>query len=68
VVERAPRVLPALGDVLRLDDVEAGRRLLGVDGVGAVELFDALREDVEQKRELRLASDDDVALDQCSTT
>jgi hypothetical protein len=57
-----PAVLPALGDVLHLDDVEAERRLVGVHGVGAVELLDTLREDVEQERELGLATDDDVAL------
>ena len=60
VMERAPPVLPALGDVVDRDDVEAERRFLGVDGVGAVELLDALREDVEQERELGLAADDDV--------
>ena len=43
-----------------VDDVEAERRLVGVDGVRAVELLDALGEDVEQQRELRLAADDDV--------
>jgi hypothetical protein len=60
VVERAPAVLPAFGDVVHRDDVEAERRLVGVDGVGAVELLDALREDVEQERQLGLAADDDV--------
>jgi hypothetical protein len=59
-VEVAPGVLPAVGHVVRLDDVEAERRLVGVDGVPAVNLLDALREDVEQERELRLAADDDV--------
>jgi hypothetical protein len=63
VVEGAPAVLPALGDVVQCDDVEAERRLVGVDGVGTVELLDALREDVEQKRELGLAADDDVTLE-----
>ena len=43
-----------------VDDIEPERRLVGVDGVRAVELLDALREDVEQERELRLAADDDV--------
>jgi hypothetical protein len=62
VVERAPAVVPALGDVVDGDDVEPERRLLGVDGVGAVELLDSLREDVEQERELGLAADDDVAV------
>jgi hypothetical protein len=61
-MEGAPAVLPTLGDVLYLDDVEAERRLVGVHGVGAVELLDTLREDVEQERELGLATDDDVAL------
>jgi hypothetical protein len=61
-VERAPTVLPALGHVVGRDDVEPERRLVRVDGVGAVELLDALREDVEQERELGLAADDDVAL------
>ena len=59
-MEPAPPVLPALGDVVDRDDVEAERRLVGVDRVGAVELLDALREDVEQERELRLSADDDV--------
>src|SRR5215831_7234943 len=62
VVELAPRVLPSLGDVVRLDDVEADRRLVGVHREGAVELFDTLGEQVEKKHELRLAADDDVAL------
>jgi hypothetical protein len=61
VVERAPTVLPALGHVVDGDDVEAERRLLGVDGICAVELLDALGEDVEQQCELGLAADDDVA-------
>jgi hypothetical protein len=61
VVERAPTVLPALGDVLHCDHVEAERRLVGVDGERAVEFLDTLREDVEQERELGLAADDDVA-------
>jgi hypothetical protein len=62
VVERAPPVLPPFLDVVDRDDVEAERRLLGVDGVRAVELLDTLREDVEQERELGLATDDDVTL------
>ncbi|MGH2977110.1 MAG: hypothetical protein ACRDKC_01885 [Gaiellaceae bacterium] len=61
-MEGAPSVLPARGDVVHRDDVEPDRRLLGVHGERAVELLDALREDVEQKRELGLAADDDVAL------
>jgi len=59
MVERAPPVLPPFLDVVDRDKVEAERRLLGVDGVRAVELLDALREDVEQERELGLATDDD---------
>jgi hypothetical protein len=66
VVERAPAVLPALGDLVHRDDVEAERRFLGVDGIRAVELLDTLREDVEQERELGLAADDDVAPDRRS--
>src|SRR5262249_10577587 len=62
VVEFAPDVLPALRDVFDLDDVEAEGRLVCVDRVGAVELLDALGEDVEQERELGLSPDDDVAL------
>jgi hypothetical protein len=60
VVEGPPPVLPPLAHVVDRDDVEAERRLLGVDRVRAVELLDALREDVEQQRELGLAADDDV--------
>jgi hypothetical protein len=66
VVERAPAVLPTLRHVVHLDDVEAERRRFGVDGVRAVQLLDALGEDVEQERELGLATDDDVALDRRS--
>jgi hypothetical protein len=62
VVERAPPVLPPFLDVVDRDEVEAKRRLLGVDGVRAVELLHALREDVEQERELGLAADDDEPL------
>jgi hypothetical protein len=47
VVEVAPGVLPAFCDIVDLDDVEAERRLVRVDGVGAVQLLDALGEDVE---------------------
>ena len=63
VVEGAPPVLPPLGDIVHFDDVEAERRLLGVDRVRAVEFLDALREDVEQERELGLPADDDVPLE-----
>jgi hypothetical protein len=45
---------------VHLDDVEADRRLVGVDGVAPVELLDALGEDVKKQRELGLAADDDV--------
>ena len=62
VLERTPLVLPSVTDVFNLDDVEADRRLVGVDREGPVELLDTLREDVEQERELGLATDDDVAL------
>src|SRR5436305_53848 len=62
VVERAPAVLPPLGHVVRLDDVEADRRLLGVDGERAVQLFDPFREDVQEQQELRLPADDHVPL------
>jgi hypothetical protein len=65
VVEVAPRVLPALREVVR-GDVEAVAeralaRIVGVDGEAAVDLLDALREDVEQLCELRLAAGDDDA-------
>ena len=43
VVELPPRVLPALADVVDLDDVEADRGLVGVDREGAVELLHAFR-------------------------
>ena len=62
VVELPPRVLPTLADVVGLEDVEADRRLVGVDREGAVELLHALREEMEQEHELRLAADDDVPL------
>jgi hypothetical protein len=48
-MKATPGVLPAVGDVLDLDDVEAERWLLRVDGERSVELLDALREDVEQQ-------------------
>ena len=62
MVEAAPRVLPPVGDVVGLEDVEADRRLVGVDGERAVELLDALREEMEEQQELGLPADDDVAL------
>jgi hypothetical protein len=61
-MKAAPGILPAFGDVLDLDDVEADRRLVRVDGERSVELLDALREDVEQEDELRFSADDDVSL------
>src|SRR5439155_9731823 len=64
-MERTPPVFPALGHVVHCDDVETERRFVGVDGVCAVELLDALGEDVEQERELGLAADDHVSLE-CS--
>jgi hypothetical protein len=65
VVEVAPRVLPALGNGLG-GHVEAIAQsalavLVGVDGEAVVDLLDALREDVEQLRELGLAAGDDDA-------
>ena len=58
VVELPPRVLPSLAHVVGLDDVEADRRLVGVDRERAVELLHAFREEVQEERELRLAADD----------
>jgi hypothetical protein len=66
VVEVTPPVLPAFGDVVHSDDVEAERRLVGVDAIPAVEFLDAVREDVEQERKLGLAADDDVPPDRSS--
>jgi hypothetical protein len=62
VMKAAPGVLPAVADVLDLDDVEPERWLVRVDGERSVELLDALREDVQEQDELRLPADDDVAL------
>jgi hypothetical protein len=62
-MEVAPPVRPVFVDLVSGDDVEAERRLIRVDGIGAVQLLDALGEDVEQERELRFAADDDVALE-----
>jgi hypothetical protein len=61
-MKAAPGVLPAVADVLDLDDVEPERWLVRVDGERSVELLDALREDVQEQDELRLPADDDVAL------
>jgi hypothetical protein len=60
VVELAPGVLPPVPNLVDLDDVEADRGLVPIDGIRAVELLDAVRKDVQQERELRLAADDDV--------
>jgi hypothetical protein len=60
VVEVPPCIRPALVHLVHCDDVEADRRLVGVDGVASVELLDALGKEVEQERELGLAADDDV--------
>jgi inactivated superfamily I helicase len=66
VVERAPVVLPALGDiVLGVDSEALAERmrtpLVGVDREPFGELLHALREEVEQLRELGLAACDDDA-------
>jgi hypothetical protein len=63
VVERAPGVLPALGDLLR-GDVEALSQpvlaqRVGIDSEAAVEFLNAMREQVEQLCELGLAACDD---------
>src|SRR6476661_537785 len=58
VVEVAPRVRPALVHLVDRHDVEPERRLIGVDGVAALKLLDALGKDVEQER--GLSADDDV--------
>jgi hypothetical protein len=64
-MERAPGVLPALGDLLR-GDVEALSQpvlaqRVGIDSEAAFELLDAMRKEIEQLRELRLAANDDDA-------
>jgi hypothetical protein len=64
-MEGTPVVLPAAGNRLR-GDVEAlaERELavaVGVDGETALDLLDALREEVEQQCELGLAACDDVS-------
>jgi hypothetical protein len=61
-MESAPGILPALLDVLGLEQVEAERRIVGIDRVRAVQLLDALGKDVQQERELGLAADYDVPL------
>jgi hypothetical protein len=62
VVELAPCVLPSVAHRVDVDDVEADRTLVGVDGESTVELLDALREDVQEQSELGVAADDDVAV------
>ena len=61
----APAVLPALGDRPRRDVEALAQRelagVVGVDGEAAVDLLDALREELEQLRELGLAAGDDDA-------
>src|SRR5438105_405642 len=63
VMEGAPSVLPAVGDVLHADvEAFAQRALAGIVGVdreAAVELLHALRKQLEQLRELELAPADD---------
>jgi len=64
VMERPPRVLPALGNVLDGGDDEALTEdplaaSVGVDGETAVGLLDAARKEVEQLREFELAAGDD---------
>jgi hypothetical protein len=65
VMECPPGVLPALGDLLR-GDLEAFSQpvlaqRVGIDGEAAVDLLDALWEEIEQLRELGLAAGDDDA-------
>jgi hypothetical protein len=64
-VELAPRLLPALGERGRAD-VEvltqcALARVVGVHGVSAGYLLDADGEEIEQLRELELATGDEDA-------
>jgi hypothetical protein len=64
-MELAPRLFPALGERRRADLEELAERglagVVGVDGEAAVDLLDADREDVEQLRELELATGDEDA-------
>jgi hypothetical protein len=65
VVELSPRLFPALGERGR-GDVEvlaecAFARVVGVDGVAAVDLLDADGEEIEQLRELELATGNEDA-------
>jgi hypothetical protein len=64
-MERAPVVLPAVGDRLR-NHVESFLQQelacrVGVDGKAAVDFLDARRKEVEQLCELGLAARDDDA-------
>ena len=65
VVELAPRLLPPFGEGRRADLEELAERALagvvGVDGEAAVDLLDADGKDVEQLRELELATGDEDA-------
>jgi hypothetical protein len=65
VVELSPCFLPALGERGRGDvEVLAERafaRVVGVDGVAAVDLLDADGEEIEQLRELELATGNEDA-------
>jgi hypothetical protein len=65
VVERPPRVFPAVGDLVA-PDAEALAQLVLADGIGvdreaAVDLLDSLRKQIEQLCELELAAGDDDA-------
>jgi hypothetical protein len=62
VVKLAPCILPSLSHLVDVDDVEAERTLVGIDGEGTVELLDALRKNVQEQRQLGLAADDHVAI------
>jgi hypothetical protein len=48
--------------VVGCDHVEPKERLVGINRERAVQLFDAAREDVQEQGELRLAANDDIAL------
>jgi hypothetical protein len=65
VVELAPRLLPPLGEGRRADLEELAERALagvvGVDREAALDLLDADGKDVEQLRELELATGDEDA-------
>jgi len=65
VVELPPRIFPAFGDVCTADVEALAQSVLalsvGVDREAAVDLLDALREQIEQVCELELAAGDDDA-------